>query len=441
MLLPLFLVGSPPVNISSQHERTQLDIKREPPKKTKKYILGGVVVLGVLAISAFISRLKPAAPPVERATLWIDTVKKGEMIRSVNAPGTLVPEHIRIIVATTSGRVESLPVRPGETVTPSTMIVELSNTDVDLQTLQYQQTLTQSYAALAQLKNQLSQGLMTQEGVVAQLVTQYQQAQRTMAVTDSLDKKGLSSPNEVATARDLVNELRRRLDLERKRYADMGAAEKQQIDLQQQQIDGLRRILAEQHNRVAAMRVTAGEAGQLLTLGNPQLELGQWVNSGIELARVAQPGRLKAVLRVPETQAKDVVTGQLATIDLHNSGIIKGHVMRTDPSSQAGTVTVEVALDGPLPNGARADLSVDGTIEIDRLKDVLHVGRPAYGQAESTVGLFRVEKGTGYASRVNVKLGRASVNTIEVMNGLAVGDSVIISDMSTWDNTSRVRLK
>jgi hypothetical protein len=332
-------------------------------------------------------------------------------------------------------------VRPGATVTPATTIVELSNTDVDLQTLQYQQTLTQSYAALAQLKNQLSQSLMTQEGVVAQLVTQFQEAQRTMAVTDSLDKKGLSSRNEVATARDRVNELKRRLDLERKRYVDMEAAEKQQISLQEQEIEGLKRILLEQRKRVAAMRVTAGESGQLLTLGNPQLELGQWVNSGIELARVAQPGRLKAVLRVPETQAKDVLPGQSATIDLHNNGIIKGHVMRTDPSSQSGTVTVEVALDGPIPNGARSDLSIDGTIEIDRLTDVLYVGRPAYGQAESTVGLFRVEKGTGYASRVNVKLGRASVNTIEVVNGLAVGDSVIISDMSTWDNTSRVRLK
>ena len=418
-----------------------MDIKREPPKKTKKYIAGAVVILGVLAISAFISRLKPAAPPVERATLWIDTVKRGEMVRSVNAPGTLVPEHIRIIVATTSGRVESLPVRPGVTVDPSTVIVELSNTDVDLQTLQYQQTLTQSYAALAQLKNQLAQGLMTQEGQVAQLVTLYQQADRDKLVLDSLDKKGLAGKNEIAAARDRLGELKRRLDLERRRYADMEAAEKQQIHLQEQQIAGLQAILQEQRKRVAAMRITAGEAGQLLTLGNPQLELGQWVNSGIELARVAQPGRLKAVLRVPETQAKDVVPGQLATIDLHNNGIIKGHVMRTDPSSQAGTVTVEVALDGPIPNGARSDLSVDGTIEIDRLKDVLHVGRPAYGQAESTVGLFRVEKGTGYASRVNVKLGRASVNTIEVMNGLAVGDSVIISDMSTWDNTQRVRLK
>jgi len=418
-----------------------LDIKREPPKKTKKYIAGGVALVGVLVISSFISRLKPAAPPVERATLWIDTVKRGEMGRSVSAPGTLVPEHIRIIVATTSGRVETLPVRPGETVTPISTILTLSNPDLDLQTLQYQQQLMQSYAALAQLKTSLQQGLMTQEGAVAQLVTQYQKAERDATVVDSLNKKKLSSPNEVAAAHDLVSELKRRLDLERQRYTDLQASQKQQLDLQQDQINGLKQILQEQRNRVASMRVTAGESGQLLTLGNPQLELGQWVNSGIELARVAQPGRLKAVLRVPETQAKDVVPGQRATIDLHNNGIIEGHVMRTDPSSQAGTVTVEVALDGALPNGARSDLSVDGTIEIDRVKDVLYVGRPAYGQAESTVGLFRVEKGSGYASRTNVKLGRASVNTIEVVSGLAVGDSVIISDMSTWDNTSRVRLK
>ena len=418
-----------------------MDIKREPPKKTKKYIAGAVVIIGVLVISAFISRLRPAAPPVERATLWIDTVKRGEMVRSVNAPGTLEPEHVRIIVAVTSGRVETLPVLPGVNVTPDETILTLSNPDIDLQTLQYQQQLTQSYAALAQLRTSLQQSLMSQEGVVAQLVTQYQLAARNATVVDSLDKKKLSSPNEVANAHDQVNELKRRLDLERQRYADMQASQKQQLDLQQQQIDGLKQILQEQKNRVAKMRVTAGESGQLLSLGNPQLELGQWVNSGIELARVAQPGRLKAVLRVPETQAKDVAVGQRATIDLHNNGIIEGHVIRSDPSSQAGTVTVEVALDGPLPQGARSDLSVDGTIEIDRLKDVLYVARPAYGQAESTVGLFKVLKNSGFAERTNVKLGRASVNTIEVVSGLSVGDSVIVSDMSTWDNTSRVKLK
>lgn len=418
-----------------------MDIKREPPRKTKKYVMWGIGILAIAIVTMSITKLKPAAPSVDRPTLWFDTVKTGEMVRSVNAPGTLVPEHIRIIVATTGGRIEALPVRPGETVTPSTAIVVLSNTDVELQTLQYQQTLTQAYASLASLKNQLAQQLLSQEGTVAQLVTQYQDALRTAAVTDSLDRKGLSSSNEVATSRDRVTELKRRLEIERQRLQDMHASEKQQLDLQQQQIVGLQRILQEQRNRVAAMRVEAGESGQLLTLGNPQLELGQWVNSGIELARVAQPGRLKAVLRVPETQAKDVVTGQRVIVDLHNNATVEGHVMRTDPSSQSGTVAVEVALDGALPSGARSDLSVDGVIEIERIKNATYVARPAYGQAESTVGLFRVDKGTGHATRVNVKLGRASVNTIEVLSGLSVGDSIIVSDMSTWDQFQQVRLK
>jgi multidrug efflux pump subunit AcrA (membrane-fusion protein) len=418
-----------------------VDIKREPPKKTKKYVVWGLSALAVIALSAFISRLKPAPVSVERAVLWMDSVRRGEMVREVHAPGTLVPEHIRYIVATTGGRIESLPVRPGETVGPNTTVVELSNTDVELQTLQYQQSLTQAYGAVASLKNALSQALLSQEGAVATLRTQYQNAVRNAAVADSLDKKGLATPNDVAAARDLVQELKRRLDLETKRYADMQASEKQQIDLQEQQIEQLKLILAEQRKRVGAMRVTAGEAGQLLTLGNPQLELGQWVNSGVELARVAQPGRLKALLRVPETQAKDVAVGQRVTIDLHNNGIIEGKVMRSDPSSTGGTVTVEVALVGAIPQGARSDLSVDGTIEIERLKDVLFVNRPAYGQAENTVGLFKLEPGKGYANRVNVKLGRASVNTIEIVSGLNVGDSVIVSDMSTYDNQTRVKIK
>lgn len=418
-----------------------MDIKREPPKKTKKYVAWGVALLAIVAISLGINRLKPAAPPVERATLWIDSVKKGEMVRSVNAPGTLVPEQIQIISATTGGRIESLPVRPGATVTPTTTIVSLSNTDVELQTLQYQQQLTQSYGTLAQLKSSLQQQLLAEEGAVAQLVTQYQTAIRNAAVLDSLDKKHLASQNELAAAHDQVNELHRRLDLEKSRYAEMQSTEQQQIQLQQDQIEGLKRILAEQQHRVTAMNVVAGAAGQLLTLGNPQLELGQWVNSGTELARVAQPGRLKAVLRVPETQAKDVAVGQRAVIDLHNNGTIEGHVMRADPSSQAGTVTVEVALDGPAPAGARSDLSVDGIIEIEKIENTMFVGRPASGQSESTIGLFRIEPNTGYASRVNVKLGKASVNTIQVLSGLAVGDSVIVSDMSQFDNVSRVKLK
>lgn len=417
-----------------------MDIKREPPKKTKKYVIWGGALLGVIVVSLGISRLKPAAPPVEKATLWIDSVRRGEMTREVHAPGTLVPEHIRIIAAVTAGRVEALPVRPGVTVTPTTTIVELSNTDVELQSLQYEQNLTQAMGTLATLKTSLQQQLLAQEGTVATTNTLYQNAMRNVAVYDSLDRKHLASANEVAAARDAAAELKTRLDVERQRLNEMKSSEGEQIRLQEDQIAQLRRIVDAQHQRLNSMHVVAGETGQLQMLGNPQLELGQWVNPGLELARIAQPGRLKAVLRVPETQAKDIAIGQTASIDTRN-GIVAGHVMRADPSAQNGTVTVEVALDGPLPPGTRSDLSVDGTIEIERLKDVLYVGRPAYGQADNTVGLFKLTPDGKEATRVNVKLGRASVNTIEVLSGLNVGDKVIISDMSQWDNVSRVRLK
>lgn len=233
-----------------------------------------------------------------------------------------------------------------------------------------------------------------------------------------------------------------REQLEAQQLQEMISSGKEQLDLTQEQVQRLTAIVAEQRNRVRSMHVVAGESGVLLSLGSggATLELGQWVNPGMELARVAQPGRLKAVLRVPETQAKDISLGQKATVDTRN-GVVVGHVMRIDPGSQQGTVVVEVAIDGELPRGARADMSVDGTIEIERLPNVLYVGRPAYGSAESTVGLFKVSDDGKEATRVNVRLGRASVNTVEVLNGLAVGDSVIISDMSQWDATSRVRLK
>ena len=414
-----------------------MDIKREPPKKTKKYILWGATLVGIVAVSIGISKLRPAAPSVEKATLWIETVKRGEMVRKVSAPGTLQPEHMRIIAALTQGRIEALPIRPPAKVTPTTLIVELSNTDVTLQALQAQQQLTSAMSSLASLKTSLLQARLAQEGAIANASTQYGNAVRNLTVLDSLDKKGLASANELAAARDLARETKTRIDVERQRQDEMKASDVQQIRLLEQQITGLRSIVSEQNNRVASMHVLAGEDGVLQTL---PLELGQWVNPGMELARVSQPGKLKAVLRVPESQAKDVANGQIATIDTRN-GVVKGHVMRIEPAAQAGTVTVEVAIDDPLPQGARAELSVDGEIEIDRLKDVMYVGRPAYGQAESTVGIFKLDPDGGEATRVNVALGRASVNTIEVKSGLNVGDKVIISDMSQWDNVPRVRLK
>lgn len=414
-----------------------MDIKREPPRKTKRYIGWSLALIGIVAVSIGVSQLKPAPPSVERATLWIEAVKRGEMVRSVNAPGTLVPEHMRIIAALTAGRVEALPIRPPAKVTPTTLIVELSNTDVTLAALQSEQQLTSMQSSLASLRTSLLQQRLAQEGNIATLNSQHHDAARQLTVFDSLDRKGLASANEVAAARDRAQELRTRLDVETRRLQEMKDSEAQQIRLMEEQITRLRSIVSEQQKRVASMHVLAGEDGVLQTL---PLELGQWVNPGLELARVSQPGRLKAVLRVPETQAKDVALGQITSIDTRN-GIVKGHVMRIDPSSQNGTVTVEVAIDDKLPQGARAELSVDGTIEIERLKDVLYVGRPAYGQAEATVGIFKLDPDGGEAARVNVQLGRASVNTIEVKGGLVVGDRVIISDMTAYDTQSRVRLK
>jgi len=418
-----------------------LDIKRDPPKQTKKYIAIGVGLIGIVAVSIGISRLQPAAPPVEKGTLWFDTVKRGPMTRDVNAPGTLEPEYVRNITALTSGRVEDLPVKPGVAVTTSTVLVVLSSPDEEIKALQYEQSLNQATGALASLKTSLRQAIFMQRGAVATMQSQYNNAVRLSAVQDSLAKKNLSSANDVAQAHDQIAEMKVRLDIEQKRLEDVVSSEQSQIDLQQQQIESLKRILEDQHRRVAAMRVTSPEAGLLQALGNPPLELGQYVNAGGLLARVVQPGKLKAVLRVPENQAKDVVPGLPASIDLHNNNTVKGHVIRTDPSSIQGTVTVEVSIDEALPVGTRSDLAVDGTITIEKLDDVLFIGRPGFGQAQSSVGIFLVDKGKGEAHRVTVQLGVASVNTIEVKKGLQVGDSVIISDMSQFDATSRVRIK
>jgi len=418
-----------------------LDIKREPPKKTKKIVGISLGIVAIAAVTVGISRLRPAAPPVERGTLWIDTVKRGSMTRDVNAPGTLEPEYVRNVVALTSGRVEELPVQPGISVTSKTLLVVLDNPDVRLQLLNDLQSLNNSYSALATLKTSLHQQILAQQGVIASVQTQYNTALRTSAMQDSLNKRNLSSAYDVAAAKDAADEARLRFDIEKKKLEDMQTSEKQQIDLYQQQIEGLKAILNDQKNRVESMRVVAPEAGLLQTLGNPPLELGQYVNAGTTLARVVQPGRLKAVLRVPETQAVEIVPGLPATIDLHNNTVVKGRVTRTDPSSVAGTVTVEVRIDDSLPAGTRSDLAADGTIQLERLSDVLFVARPGFGQPGNSVGIFRVLPNTGEAERITVALGRASVNTIEIKNGAKVGDSLIVNDMSQFDATNRVRIK
>ena len=419
-----------------------MDIKRAPPSKKKQYIAWGAGIVAIVLVSLGISKLKPAAPSVELATLWTDTVKRGELLREVRAAGTLVPERVRIISAVVGGRIEQLPLRPGVTVTPTTLLVEMSNVDIELQSLQAEQSMTQARSSLASLRTSLLQARLAQEGAIATLSTQLEDAKRNLAVIEALDTKKLASGNELTTARDRVKELEKRTQIERDRLEEMNRSATEQIALNVEQVNRLGEIVREQRSRRSSMRVFAGENGVLQSLGTQgiNLELGQFVNAGTEIARVSQPGKLKAVIRVPETQARDIAIGQKATVDTR-TGVVPGHVMRIDPASTQGTVTVEVAIDGELPRGARADMSVDGTIELERLPNVLYVGRPAYGSAESTVGLFKMTKDSSEATSVPVKLGRTSVNTVEVINGLEVGDRVIISDMSQWDNVQRIRIK
>lgn len=414
-----------------------MDIKRDPPKKTKRNVLIGVGVVALAAASVALSNLEARPQPVNRAELWIDSVVRGEMVREVRAPGTLVPEQMRFVAAVTAGRVEERPLRPGSPVTRGTVILVLSNPEVQLQALESQRQLTQAEQDFVTLRTSLESGRLSQASAVEQLKTQRSVAMRDAQVFQGLDGKGLSSKNEVERAKELASELGVRLDLEQKRLELMSTAMVEQLEKAKANVERLRAIARFQTDRVNSMRVLAGEDGVLQSLN---WELGQWVNPGQELARVAQPGKLKAVLRVPETQVKDVVLGQRASIDTRN-GLIAGRVMRVDPISQNGTVTVEVALEGALPKGARADLSIDGVIELERLSNVLHVTRPAYGQPESNVGLFKVSADGKTAERISVKLGRASVSTIEVQGGLQPGDSVIVSDMSRFDNTQKVRIQ
>lgn len=399
-------------------------------------IAGGAV--GLIAVTVALSQLEARPPSVSRAEVIIDSVRRGELLRQVRAPGTLVPENVRYVAAVTSGRVEERPLRPGSMVEANTVILVLSNPDEQMQFLQAQQQLAQAEQDLVTLRTTLESNRLTQEANIASLRTQLGTAQRQLETFLALDsaRKGLAAPNELKGAQEQVAELQQRIQIEERKLELMRATNTEQLRTAEENLQRNRAVVQFRQDRIRALNVTAGIPGQLQSLN---LELGQWVNSGQELARVAQPGRFKAVLRVPETQAPEIVVGQNVEIDLRPA-IVRGKVMRIDPISQNATVTVEVSLEGEMPQGARADLSVDGTIEIERLQDVLFVQRPAYGQAGQTVGLFKLEPDGRTATRTSVKLGKASVNQIEVVAGLQPGDRVIISDMGNFDNATKVRI-
>lgn len=392
-----------------------------------------LLVLATLGLKG----LKPAAPQVDRATIWVDSVQRGPLVLQVRGPGTLVPERVRWISAVTAGRVERRLAEIGQEVKPETVLLVLSNPDVQLEALESERQLTAAQGDRVNLRTSLESQRLNQQGALAVARSGYLEAKRNAVAAESLAAKELISVMEASRARDQVEELATRYEVEERRLTVLSDAMSSQLALQEAQVDRLRAVTDFQRGRVRSMEVRAGASGILQDL---TLEVGQWAQPGATLARIVEPGRLKAVLRIPETQAKDVVVGQPASIDTRN-GVVEGRVSRIDPAVQNGTVTLDVALQGELPRGARPDLSVDGTIEVERLKDVLYVGRPAYGQGHSSVGLFRLVEEGRAAVRVNVELGRTSVNTVEIRGGVQPGDKVIISDMSRWDGYDRVRVE
>jgi len=416
-----------------------LDIAREPPPKRKKYLPAGIALAAIVLTTFGLSRLKPAAPSVDGATIWMDTVEQGLMLIRVSGPGNLVPEQIRWIPAEVQGRVERKLVQPGTEVTANTVLVELSNPDVQLELLESERQLSAAQQQLVTLRSNLQTQRLNQESMIAQVRAQYLEAKRNGEALEELAKKGEGyvSETELQTARERSEELETRLSLETQRLEILKESEAPQLQVQQDQIERLTGIVDFQNRRIASMRVRAGIDGVLQEM---DLEEGQWVMNGQTLARVVVPERLKAELRIPQTQATNVALGQMALVDTRTD-TIPGQVVRIDPAAQGGVVVVDVALPPDLPRSARPGLAVEGIIEIERLEDVLFVGRPAYGQAHSTVGLFKLVDGGSHAERNNVRLGRSSVNYIEIVDGLRVGDVVILTDMSQWDAYDRVRIR
>jgi multidrug resistance efflux pump len=419
-----------------------VDIPRDPrPAKRKRIIIAGVSVLGVAALTLGVQQLPSAVPSVDRAAAWQDTVQQGTLVRQIRGPGTLVPEQARWITAVTTGRIEQILLLPGSNVNPGDVIMRMSNPDVDMQLLQAEQQLSQAVATLAQLRSNLKTQELTQQGTVAQTRTQLMEAQRQYEINRRLYETNpeLVASSILARSKEQMEQLQTQLLIDEQRSDLLQLSQGEQISAQESQIERLEAIVDFNRSRQASLNVTVNEAGVLAPLDIP-LQEGQWVNSGQQLARVVVPGRLKAEIRIPQTQAQEIVVGQIALIDTRTD-TIEGRVVRIDPAVRSGTVTIDVALPESLPASARPDLSVDGNVIIERLSDVVFVGRPSFGQADQRVTMFKLVEDGAYADRVTVEFGAASVTEMEVKAGLAPGDIVILSDMSQWDEFDRVRLR
>lgn len=413
-------------------QRADLKIK----KRRKQLLQGGLALVALAGVVTWLATLEAAAPKVERESLWLDSVKRGEMLREVRGPGLLVPKEIRWIAAETAARVERIVVKPGAVVAPDTVILELSNPEVEEAQLAAQSALTAAEADLAAQRMTLESQLLDQKANLSGVEADYESARLQTEAEAELAEKGIIPRIQYRRSQLASDQLKVRLDIEKERVSKFGQTMSSQMAAQRARAEQLRNTADLRTRQLDGLKVRAGIAGVLQQV---PVEEGQQVAAGVNLARVARPDVLMAELRIPETQVKDVAIGQDVNVDTRN-GIVAGKVMRIDPAVLNGTVLVDVDLVGALPPGARPDLSVDGTIQIERLDDVLYVGRPAYGQPESEVRLFKLDVESGIAQRVPVRLGRASVNLIEVQQGLAPGDQIILSDTSQWDEYDRLRI-
>lgn len=391
----------------------------------------------ILVITLGVSRLKPAAPTVEGSTVWPDTVKRGSMLRQVRGLGTLVPEEIRWIPAASDARVERILVQPGANVGADTVLIELSNQELEQQTLDAETQLKGAEAEYVSLKKRLENELLNQKAAAATVQADYSTAKLQAEVNEDLHKKGLSSELNAKLSKVRAEELAIRYQIEQQRLGSSNESTRAQLAVQQARVEQMRALMQLRQKQLSQLKVRAGVDGVLQEM---LVQVGQQVTPGLNLARVADPARLKAELRIAETQTRDLAIGLPVAVDTRN-GIIPGRVMRIDPGTSNGTVTVDVSLEGELPKGARPNLSVDGTIELERLDNILYMGRPVHAQENGQIGLFKIEPDGQTAVRVKVTLGRSSVNTIEVIDGLKEGDRVILSDTSQFDNTDRIALK
>ncbi|HVS51724.1 MAG TPA: HlyD family efflux transporter periplasmic adaptor subunit [Opitutaceae bacterium] len=417
-----------------------MDIQRpdqSKAKRRKRILYGFIAAVALAGITVLLARLKPAAPAVDASLVLLDTVKRGQMLRQVRGLGTLVPEEIRWIAARTQGRVDKIVLRPGAIVTPDSIILVLANPDVEQAAANADSQLKAAEAELLNLKSTLDSQVLAAEAAAANAKANYETSKLRAEVNDQLFKDGLVSDLDRRLSTVSAETAATQNNIEQKRFAFAQSSIAPQLAVKEAEVDRLRAQAKLRHDELDALVVRSSMNGVLQIL---PVEVGAQVQPGTNLARVADPTKLKAEIRIAETQAKDIAIGLPATIDTRN-GLVEGKVGRIDPSVQNGTVTVDVFLSGELPKGARPDLSVDGTIELERLDDIIYVGRPAFGQESSEVGIFKVDLDGAYATRTRVKLGRSSVNSIEIRGGLQPGDRVIISDMSQYDANDRIKLK